>query len=116
MLELPKCFVCGKVSDGRKDWNNHSIVDLNTNKHVHYNCFLKRTDELNEELEYHPCCDAMIPLAGYKISIDIFTETFAVYNPDNEMKYYFNGIKYCPFCGKGIVIKKNKLCIDISTK
>lgn len=113
-MDIPVCFVCGKESSGREVWADHSIVNLETGKHVHYSCMLKRTDELNEELEYHPCCDKMVMLAGWKISIDIFTETFAVYDPNNEMKYYFNGIRHCPFCGKGIVIKKSGKLIDIS--
>lgn len=113
-MDLPTCFVCGMISTGKEVWADHSIVNLETGKHVHYSCMLKRIDELNEELEYHPCCDKMMKVAGWKISIDIFTETFAVYDPNNEMKYYFNGIRFCPFCGKGIMIKKSDKYIDIS--
>lgn len=115
-MELPKCFVCDNQEKQDDKWHSPDIVDLETNKHVHYSCMLKRTDALNEQLEYHPCCSKMTMLAGDKISIDIFTETFAVYDPQNEMKYYFNGIRYCPFCGKGIEIKKDGILVDISKK
>ena len=103
-MSYPPCFVCGEVKRSDDKWHTPDIVDLDTGKHVHHECLKQRRDELNHEIEWNPCCEKMMAVAGDKISIDVFTETFAVYDPDNSMKYYFNGIKFCPFCGKEIRI------------
>ena len=101
-MSYPPCFLCGKVERPDDKWHTPGIYDMDTGKHAHYSCMKERQEKMNHEIEWNPCCKRMGMIAGDKISGDVFTDTFAIYDPYNDMKYYFSGIKFCPFCGKEI--------------
>ena len=100
-MDIPCCF-CNKIDNPDQRWTVPSLWDNVTGKVAHHICFQEQQDKLNHDLEFNPCCDSMSEVAGYKINADPFTKSFAVYDPNNDMKYYFSGIKFCPFCGKAI--------------